>query len=102
MFTNTLTKTITIKASNMVYVKEKSFENFDILYIFEKIMKIAINNSIFENNQFSHFFKLLVNHPCTTSKMELNIQVIAISFFKICILRTLLEKLSVHYCYLKF
>ena len=33
-------------------------------------MENAIKDNFFENNQFLHFFKLLVNHPFTTREMK--------------------------------
>ena len=55
----------------MVCVNEKIFIDYDTIYNVEKVMKNAINGNIFENNQFSHFFKLLINHPSTTCKMKM-------------------------------
>ena len=65
-----MTETNTIKTSNMVYVNKKTFNNYDITYIVEEVTKTAVTDNIFENNQFSHFSKILVKYPFTTCKMK--------------------------------
>ena len=49
MFLETLTKTITIKTPNMVYVNEKGFNNYGFLYTVEMVKKMLFHNNILEN-----------------------------------------------------
>ena len=43
MFSKTLTETLTIETSDMVYVDEIFFDDFDILYTVETVLKSAIH-----------------------------------------------------------
>ena len=81
----------------------KLFKNkYDILYIVEEVFTRLFNGNIFEKNQLSHFFKLLVNHPFTNRKTKRTIFIVTMSFHIFWILRTGFEKLSMTYWYSKF
>ena len=45
-------KLLVFETSNMVYVNEKVFDNYDVLYIVEKLLKNAIQRKQFRKTVF--------------------------------------------------
>ena len=93
----TLFNSIVLENVDWSFCHQKSQTWFLSLKIFVLIMtyfvplkgswKVLFNGNKFENNQFSHFFKLLVNHPSTTCKLKTFKYISTMRFYIFWILR---------------